>query len=370
MATGVLALLGSGETAPGMTRVHRSLLARHPQVDAVTLDTPYAFQENVPQMTDKLVGYFDRSLHIAITPLHFARYDETSPLERIAFKQRVREATYVFAGPGSPSYALAQWRPLALVDDFTEALTHGAATLCFSSAAAATLGSFAPPVYEIYKVGAAPFWLEGLDLMSAVGLECVVIPHWDNHEGGTYDTSRCYLGERRLTVLEESLPDSTAILGVDEHTALILDAGDDTVTVTGRARGYWRRGGVTVILENGSTTPLPQLRDGSALTRLPPTSLGEPFSPLDAAQLAEVAARGGSEGLRALAQLTRLAQSAATEQLSPQPLVDRLLTLRDQARRSGDYAVADALRDALDEAGVDVRDSVTGSTWTLRTPLT
>jgi len=33
----------------------------------------------------------------------------------------------------------------------------------------------------------------------------------------------CYLGERRLQVLEAELPPDVFILGVDGHTALVLD---------------------------------------------------------------------------------------------------------------------------------------------------
>ena len=42
--------------------------------------------------------------------------------------------------------------------------------LVFASAAALTLGVVTVPVYEIYKVGADPCWLDGLDLLSALGL--------------------------------------------------------------------------------------------------------------------------------------------------------------------------------------------------------
>jgi len=35
--------------------------------------------------------------------LHLANYDRASELERTIFKQQVRQANYVFAGPGSPS---------------------------------------------------------------------------------------------------------------------------------------------------------------------------------------------------------------------------------------------------------------------------
>ena len=363
MAPGVLALLGSGETAPGMTRVHRALLARHPDVRALTLDTPYAFQENVPQMTEKLVSYFQRSLHVTLAPVHFGRYDETTELERAVVKERVRAATYLFAGPGSPSYALAQWRPLGLADDFARALRSGA-TLCFSSAAAATLGSWAAPIYEIYKVGAEPHWLDGLDLTAALGLECVVIPHWNNHEGATYDTSRCYLGERRLALLEAQLPTTTSILGVDEHTALILDLDADTLTVTGRGQGHWRRHGTVTTLDNGTTTPLRLLRTGELTTR---ASTVTPLVDDDSdTSLGERAALGGADGLEALARLVQLAQGATPSALSAQQLVPPLLALRERARREGLYAFADELRDLLISAGVEIRDEPGGTTWTLR----
>src|SRR5439155_1744872 len=80
----------------------------------------------------------------------------------------------------------------------TTKLAEGGAVV-FSSAAALTLGRFSVPVYEIYKVGLPVHWLDGLDLMRAAGFDgsCVVIPHYDNAEGGTHDTHYCYLGERR-----------------------------------------------------------------------------------------------------------------------------------------------------------------------------
>ena len=92
-----------------------------------------------------------------------------------------------------------------------------------ASAAAATIGFAAVPVYEIYKAGAAPHWLDGLDLLGVLGLKVAVIPHYDNAEGGNHDTRYCYLGERRLSRLERDLPADAAVLGVDEHTAAIFD---------------------------------------------------------------------------------------------------------------------------------------------------
>ena len=45
------------------------------------------------------------------------------------------------------------------------------------------------------------------------------------------------------------------------------------------------------------------------------------------------------------------------------PVVDGILALRVQMRAAGEYALADRLRDALIEAGIEVRDTPEGSIW-------
>ena len=47
------------------------------------------------------------------------------------------------------------------------------------------------------------------------------------------------------------------------------------------------------------------------------------------------------------------------------PVVDRILSLRVEMRGAGEYALADKLRDALVDAGVEVHDTPAGSTWEL-----
>ena len=363
VTAGALVLMGSGENAPGMTKVHRALLARLDRVDAVTLDTTYGFQENVAQVTDKLVTYFDASLHVELEPLSFPNYELATPLERAMVKQRVREATYVFAGPGSPSYALAQWRPLDLVDDFAAVLEAGG-TLCFSSAAVLTLGAYTAPIYEIYKAGATPYGLEGLNLLGRLGLACVAVPHFDNAEGANYDTSRCYLGERRLARMERDLPEDVATLGVDEHTAFVLDLESDTVEVLGKSQGYWRHHGQTRVLENGSRTALEELRTTSVPTPVIASSGHVNTVPSDPLELGHLASGDGPEALAALARLVALATSGTRTAVDVAHLVDGLLQARNDARSRGDYQVADQLRDLLVASGVEVHDHSTGSTWT------
>ncbi len=367
MARGVLVLLGSGETAPGMTKVHRDVLSRIASLHAVNLDTAYGFQLNVPQMSEKLEEYFATSLHAKLTTLHFASYATASELDRTLFKQQVRQANYVFAGPGSPTYALAQWAPLHFEDDLLSVLDDDG-TLCFASAAALTLGAFTAPIYEVYKVGVEePSWRPGLDVFAAFGLNCVVIPHFDNAEGGNYDTTRCYLGEKRLLALERQLPEGVATLGVDEHTALILDFSTDRLSVKGRSNGYWRLRGETRVLANGTTTAMDELR-GATVTHPRPVPAQPEESPFtnDPVELGRIAAAGGTSGLEALAQLVQRAISGGDGYVDPAPLVEGILKARLSARQNAHYELADELRDVLLAANVEVRDGPEGSTWTLK----
>ena len=159
---------------------------------------------------------------------------------------RIREARYLMAGPGSPSYALRQWADGPIPSALADHLRDGG-ILTMASAAALTLGVVTIPVYEIYKVGTDPGWLPGLDLLGpATGLQAAVVPHYDNAEGGNHDTRFCYMGERRLRILERQLPPGTFILGVDSHTALVLDLDRRTAAVSGL-------GGVTVRVDGRGT---------------------------------------------------------------------------------------------------------------------
>jgi hypothetical protein len=360
---GVLALLGSGEIAPSMTKVHRQLLKRLDMVRAVSLDTAYGFQANVPQMTEKIVDYFATSLRVPITPSHFTVFEGSSEVERATFRQDVRAANYVFAGPGSPSYALHQWAPLGLAEDLRGTLQTGG-VLCFASAAALTLGSCTVPVYEIYKVGTGVHWLHGLDVLAMVGIRGAVIPHFDNAEGGNYDTRFCYLGEERLVELERQLPDGTGVLGVDEHTAGIIDLEDQTLTVMGKGGVYWRRDGETRTFDSGSVTTLDEIKsfepDRTQSTEVPPPEVDEIHA------LTVRAEEGGPDAIDAIARLARLANTGGNDRIDPSALVEGLLGLRVNARDAKDFALSDRIRDILVTSGIEVMDTPDGSTWAIK----
>ena len=237
-----LVVMGSGETAPTMVRVHREILATAGEGPAAMLDTPFAFQMNADELVARTLTYFEQSVGVSVEVASWPRRDAPTVVQERALALLGR-ARWAFAGPGSPTYALRQWCDTGIPDTLAGVVRRGG-TLVMGSAAAVTLGSHAVPVYEVYKVGTDPEWVEGLDLLRELtGLQAAVIPHYDNHEGGTHDTRFCYLGETRLAMLEGQLPDDIGVLGVDEHTAALLDVEGRTLTVAGSGRVTVRRRG-------------------------------------------------------------------------------------------------------------------------------
>jgi len=338
----------------------------------------------------------------------------------------IRAADWVFAGPGSPSYALAHWQAGPVAAGLRDRVLAGDGLTVLASAAAATAGRFTLPVYEIYKAGGAPRWLDGLDLLGPLGLTVALIPHYDNAEGGRYDTRHCYLGERRLAVMERELGDDAAVLGVDEHTALLIDLRTSDVEIRGRGGVTIRRSGNSVVLPAGTRLSVAELRDlvqgirraagdggptgdGDAPAGGGPTGSGGrddagdgemlPLPEIMAAveQRFETAAGTGdadamvgvileletaigqweadmdedqgTEQARALLRslVGRLGRAARDGLADPRdrlrPAVEPLLELRATLRGAGNFTAADAIREALAAAGVDVSDTPQGTRW-------
>ncbi|MDQ4070337.1 MAG: hypothetical protein M3203_12845 [Actinomycetota bacterium] len=408
----LLVVMGSGETSPTMSKVHRDLFDRlgPGPVPAVMLDTPFGFQENADDISAKAVAYFRESVQRELTVASFRGWEGVDPLAYETMLARLRQAAYVFAGPGSPSYAVAQWSQSQVPAVLAQKLRTGGC-VTFASAAACTLGPFALPVYEIYKVGDQLRWLEGLDLLgSAVGLRAVVVPHFNNAEGGNHDTRYCYMGERRLSLLEAQLPDDVFILGVDEHTACIFDLDAGTASVAGLGSVTVRHQGRMSAVPPGSELPISELGQsvGDAIAPAPPpaavaaTSAADPLvadiDRLEHAFDAALAARDapaavkvaleldallhdwsrdttqsdlldrGRAGLRSM--IVRLGEAAEAGVRDPRavlgPFVEGLLEARHRARAEGRWAEADKLRDRLLTAGVEVRDTSEGTEWQLR----
>jgi hypothetical protein len=421
-----LVVMGSGETTPTMVSTHQRVLAASPaDRPAVLFDTPYGFQENADELTAKTRQYFARNVGRDVDVLSLRTAAGLTPVREEDLLASLRDAGWVFAGPGSPTYLARQWTATGVPSALRDRLGRPGATV-FASAAACTLGAVVVPVYEIYKAGEAPHWREGLDLLAPIGIDAVVIPHFDNSEGGTHDTRFCYLGERRLRVMEDLLPSSTWVLGVDEHTALLLDLTAGRVSVEGR-------GGVTVRTREASTTfpagtqvdldTLLAAAEGRSGAVAPPAAaapsgasadassdasaartgspltvaIGEAAAAFDAAladdhalDAAEATVgleatieawstdsmqsdeleRARAEVRRQIVALARVAQAGLHRHRDlVAPHVEALLQLREQARAERRFEDADMIRDALIGAGVEVRDAAEGTDWSYLDPL-
>ena len=408
----LLTIMGSGETAPTMMKHHRELIARLPQgAKAVVLDTPYGFQENAPELAARAVEYFRQSVGHPITIAGLTRLKNADTVEVERGLSTIRQADYLFAGPGSPTYALRQWESTPVPDVVRSKIRSGGA-VTFASAAALTLGRYTVPVYEVYKVGQDPYWLDGLDVMAEIGLEVAVIPHYDNSEGGHHDTRFCYLGERRLVALEAELPDSAHVLGIDEHTGLVIDIDAGTATVIGNGTVTVRKRGVSVMHSTGTVLPIDALRDPSGSTNvavsMPSTraevgaessgassSLADEVSRTEALFDVSIAAGDSAAAVRAALDLetaitswsadtlqsdamdrahaalrsmiVRLGEAAVKGLADPReaiaPVMAVLIELRTAVRSDKRYDLSDLIRDRLAEIGVEVRDTPDGPQW-------
>lgn len=417
----VLAVMGSGETAPTMAKVHRALFDRFGgPVPAAIVDTPYGFQENADELSARTLEFFAGSVGSPVEVASYRSRDVDALTEATAVA-RIREARYVMAGPGSPSYALRQWAGGPIPDALADKLAGGG-ILTMASAAALTLGVVTIPVYEVYKVGEAPRWLEGLDLLGrATGLRAAVVPHYDNAEGGNHDTRYCYMGERRLRALEAMLPEDAFVLGVDSHTALVLDLEAGVASIAGLGGVTVRVGGRSARFAAGSEISIEALGeaarglaagqstqavaeaalssgDGSVRSvPRPAAPLRQEMQQLEGAFIAALAAGVIPDAVAALLALdeaiaarvragedspdldnasatfrslvVRLGERAASGggaadlRARVAPLVEALLEGRESARASRDWAAADRIRAVLADAGIEVRDGAGGSTW-------
>ena len=259
MVKGIMALVGSGELSGTMVETHKKLLSRISNRDkALFLDTPAGFQENVDLIALRAVDYFENKVRHPMEIASFKSAKTAFSPDGEQVYQLLGEAGYVLIGPGSPSYTVRQLKETPVPNLLSAMVTRGGC-LVTASAAALTVGSHTLPVYEIYKVGEDLHWIEGLNLLGLLGLDLVVIPHWNNAEGGNHDTRFCYMGEKRFKALEKELPPHLPILGIDEHTACLLDFATGKATVAGIGQVTIRRNGKELYYEKGNSFPFEQL---------------------------------------------------------------------------------------------------------------
>ena len=347
---GRIVLIGSGEIGPSMAPLHRSIVASLPKRSTpsslVALDGSYDFQTNRAEMGEKIAVFFRSKVGIPTTVIGLPETDragaDLAPSALAPTIAGLNAADLIFLGPGSPSRALRRWGGTPIVEQLIARIQSGA-TLITSSAAAAASGKHTIPVYEIYKAGTNPVWLDGLDIIGALtGLAVAIVPHWNNNEGATHDTSRCFIGEGRLQQMERALPDGAAILGIDEHSALTIDLGAKSVTVGGKGAVTIRIPGIgETAMHSGATESL-------------------------ATFVARFGAAAGAPRLPVATSETPLLVPATGPGVDVSSAVEQMIALRATARAERRFSDADALRAAIEALGVELVDEPTGARWSLR----
>lgn len=407
----MIVLMGSGELTPTMVEVHKKMLARCPDPpNAVFLDTPAGFQLNVQDISRKAVEYFRVHVQKPLTIASYKSFENTTALEAESTYYLLRNAHFVLVGPGSPTYAIHQLQKTP-IPEILHTMVQSGGCMVAASAAALTMGRYTLPVYEIYKVGQEIHWVDGLDVLSPFGFNLVIVPHWNNAEGGTHDTRFCFMGKSRFQKLEALLPDQATILGIDEHTACIIDLQAQRIDIQGIGDVTIRRMGREIKFGKGEHIPFETLAKEINLKQWKPKDPDRVDQPIEQKAseknflstvmdmedsflkgLALHDQKTTTNALLALDSTIWKAQndledaeniSQAREILrdsivllgaeldaSPHhlreylvPLVEQMLQLREQFRKEQKWSEADGIRDILLQANIRVEDTEDGFRW-------
>ncbi|HXH23297.1 MAG TPA: hypothetical protein VNN10_14835 [Dehalococcoidia bacterium] len=378
---GRITLVGAGELMSAMSRVHREVLAGVQEpARPVFLDTTAGFEPNVDAIVQKALDYYRHYLQLDLRVASF-RHREREPEHRVAAAvAEVRDSNLIFAGPGSPTYAIRHWRDTPVWDAVVQRFEEGADVL-FASAASIALGRYALPVYEIFKVGEDPHWLDGLDLFGRLGLNVAIVPHFDDTSGGeNFDSRYCYVGAERFDVLQSLLPPDVTIVGIDAYTSVTFDHHSETARVTGQS-------GITLIgdgdsrrVEAGETVPFDAFRshDRHVVTTFDPRrsvsgyefSDGPVSQPDNAAEFVRfvegLSSLPAEQRVELLAQVQALTRRLKADSSIEGALIELIVDLRSALRRQKQFDLADHLRDALAGLGIEIGDTPQGSTWSKR----
>ncbi|NWF63742.1 MAG: cysteinyl-tRNA synthetase [Chloroflexi bacterium] len=336
MTLGRIAFLGSGETSLAGGRIFETLARLLPQpLRIAILETPAGFELNASLVAGRVgdflktrLGNYKPSIDLIPARKKGAEFSPDNP----NILKPLMQANLIFMGPGSPSYLARQLKD-TLAWDIIRARHRQGATLVFSSAATISVGEWVLPVYEIYKVGEDVHIKEGLNFFSDFGMRVSFVPHWNNAEGGVdLDTSRCFIGMDRFAQWRALIPAETIIVGLDEHSGMILDFEKNNCDVHGVSS--------VTVMKNASAEMYPA---GSSFSL---SELGTLTLPSEADLPAAV-----------WAMITSANQ--ADEEKPPQEAL-ALLEQRKHARTNKDFAASDRLRDEIAALGWKVKDTKEG----------
>jgi hypothetical protein len=336
---GLIALLGSGETSLAGGRIFEAIAKQFACPTRIAiLETPAGFELNSSTVAGRIGEFLKNRLknfnpRIDIIPAR-KRGTPFSP-EDSQILQPLIDATLIFMGPGSPTYAVRQLKG-SLAWDLVRARHRQGAALVFTSAAAIAAGAYVLPVYEIFKVGENVSIVPGLDLFGDFNLNLSIMPHWNNSDGGNeVDTSRCFAGLERFNQWCSMLPIGHTTVGLDEHTGIIINFSTGKCYISGMSSVTVFRVCNPLIFQAGAEFPIAELGEFRTLEN--------PEAGISASAWEMV-----SPALQALD-----LEDAETD-------ISILLEKRRQARYLQRWAEADSIRQQIAALGWQVQDTPEG----------
>ncbi|MBK5307849.1 MAG: Type 1 glutamine amidotransferase-like domain-containing protein [Frankiaceae bacterium] len=204
---GPLALVGSGEYLPVMAELERSLISGRPPR---YVQIPTAAAHEGAASLDRWIelGRLQAErLGVEAVPVVVRDRAEADDPE---VASQILGAGLIYLSGGSPTLLAEKLRGTAVAAAI-EATWRGGAALAGCSAGAMALTSWVP---SLRKPGHEP--VHGLGLVPHLR----VIPHFDRFERWMPDLAGRYLARA---------PEGTAVVGIDEDTALVWDQGRWTV---------------------------------------------------------------------------------------------------------------------------------------------
>lgn len=344
IAPGFIVLLGSGETLLSSVKIHEYVARRLPEKPRIViLETPAGFEPNSDLVAGKIKDFLTSRLQnyqpsIEVLPAR-NRGTPFSP-DNPKIVAPILKADEILLGPGSPTYGVRQLKE-SLAFQMIIARQRLGGVLFLSSSAPLSFGTYTLPVYEIYKVGQDLHWVDGLDFFGAFGLSMSFVTHWNNNDGGEeLDTSCCYIGQARFDQLRERLPADHTIVGIDEHTAIILDFVEGCCQVSGNDSVTLLRAGEMQVYQSGDRFPL----DTLGAWHIPEGDVGLPAPVWEAALQADAERRAEKQTMP-----------------EPPPEVLRLTKTREAARSNQEWSKADDLRAQVAALGWQIADTPRGS---------
>lgn len=347
---GMVSLIGSGETSASAGQIYEMMVRKtglhSSPLQISVLETPAGFEQNAALVATRVAHFLESRLqnsHPRVIQVAARKKDTAFSPNDLEIVAPIFTSQFIFLGPGSPTYTVRQMQN-SLAWGAIQARHRLGANLAFASASIIAMSAMVLPVYEIYKVGEDLHWKPGLDLLGPYGLSSVFIPHWNNNDGGEdLDTSRCFMGLERFVRLLALLPADMTVVGIDEHTALTLDFGEQVCRVTGVGLVHVLRGGAMQECPAGCAFPLQDLGNYHPLPD-PGEGLAE-----EVWQMAREADAAMQEGI----------QSENHPMAVPIP-VQHLVEAREQARQAKDWPLADQLRRQIRALGWQVSDMPDG----------